>query len=1472
MDYEDARAAVLAILTARGAARNSELVEAVGGDHALFQRVREDLIFRDLAEDKKGVGLVLLGPPAAAAGPPAPTPTLAESAAAGASVPVPASNARRRIFLSYGRTDGSALADRLEQDLTSRGHEVWRDRSALRSGASWEAQIEDAILSHEVFLSLLTPHAVRRPDGVCLDEISMARYNDRKIVPAMVIQCRQPLGIYRLNWVDFQDWQATARYEQAFAHLLAAIERDAEVEGTCARIFSLLKPLDFGIEVSRLTRDFTGRAWLFERLDQWLAKPRSRVFLITGDPGTGKSAILATLVHRNPHVGAFHFCVSSLADSLDPLRFVRSVAAQLASQMPGYRTALNELDKEEFAESDPGSAFRRLVAGPLQRESPPHPVLLLVDALDESLRAGERNIAAMLRDRMDDLPSWVRIVASSRLQPEILDLFSNYDPEHIEAAGDENLGDIDRYLGSKLQEPALAELLRVSNADTSAVAERIKTRSEGNFLYVTQVLRGIESGRIRPQEIDRFPSGLVGIYQSFFERLFPAGQGFDDTRALLNVLAAAREPLSASQIARFLGQRQATVELLLQRVAPFFPVRAHVYQPYHKSILDWLNGDAGGNRTFRVDQEDGHRRIGAALLADYRAGTLDRMVVSHLPAHLIEMRAWDELSEVLTDLRFVAAKCAGAMTFDLVKDYERAIDTLPELQDERTVKQDREAAMGRFVRDLIAFERGGIGALEPPASLAPWSNERIEESEQRAHTNPGRADIVRAFARFVGADAHHLARFGERPGFCLQQALNASASGPVAEAAARWADAQDLGPMLVKDAAYRPGYRSYPALVRACEGHSKGVTGVAVNAMGTRGVSVGADGEVRVWDLLSGECERVLTGHRAPATSVALTPDGLSAVTGSEDKTVRVWDLRSMQCAAVLEGHAAQVRGVAITPSGRTAVSVGNDQKLRVWNLDTHTCRLSLPARQGKLSCVAISADGRVAVTGGSAGTLRVWDLTDGTMLSTLEGHTRPLLSVDLTPDGRLAISGSDDRTLRLWALDSGRSIRTMTTPSVMPSVSISADGRFAASGSGGFDRIIRIWELATGSCIRSLAGHADSVCAVRMTPDAVWLVSGSSVRDRTVGFWNLRNGISTPQPEKHAGGVWSMAVDAECRVAVSGAGRRDKALKVWDPETGTTARSLEGHTGAIWSAGLTADGCTAITGSEDGTARVWDLASGSCRAVLAGHGGHVWSVAVLPDDVRLATAGQDRTARVWDLESNQQLQQFAGHSDAVWSVTVTPDLRTIATGSRDTTIRLWDIRSGECVRTLEGHTGGVWNLAASPDGRLLASASLDGTVRIWELATGGLRLPAFRHRGWVLSCRLVVRRRSGHLERPRQDAGGLECRHGPVDCDCARTIRRHRGVEAALGQPAVLRDIGRYGHRNPTAVCANGDTLRDGCRARCPFDRAARRHARSCTGGTLRVVRSPDQSRGRRPDHDRRAIRPLRVLCGTIPVSPHAR
>ena len=63
-----------------------------------------------------------------------------------------------------------------------------------------------------------------------------------------------------------------------------------------------------------------------------------------------------------------------------------------------------------------------------------------------------------------------------------------------------------------------------------------------------------------------------------------------------------------------------------------------------------------------------------------------------------------------------------------------------------------------------------------------------------------------------------------------------------------------------------------------------------------------ADKTVRVWDLESGVCLKVLEGHTDDVNSVALTPDGRKAISGS--MIIRSgWDLESGVCLKVLKGH-----------------------------------------------------------------------------------------------------------------------------------------------------------------------------------------------------------------------------------------------------------------------------------------------------------------------------------------------------------------------------------------------------------------------------------------------------------------------------------------------------------------------------------------------------------------------------------------
>ncbi len=92
------------------------------------------------------------------------------------------------------------------------------------------------------------------------------------------------------------------------------------------------------------TRDFTGRDWVFDALQSWLADPNKNYFSLTGGPGTGKSAIAARLVQMSqgeapaanwPRLGKdslayFHFCRAASEDALNPLTFVRQFSLGLS--------------------------------------------------------------------------------------------------------------------------------------------------------------------------------------------------------------------------------------------------------------------------------------------------------------------------------------------------------------------------------------------------------------------------------------------------------------------------------------------------------------------------------------------------------------------------------------------------------------------------------------------------------------------------------------------------------------------------------------------------------------------------------------------------------------------------------------------------------------------------------------------------------------------------------------------------------------------------------------------------------------------------------------------------------------------------------------------------------------------------------------------------------------------------------------
>ena len=174
-----------------------------------------------------------------------------------------------RVFISYGHDRHAALARQRKETLTAAGHQVWFDETNIRHGSAWEMYIEEGLAASDVVIAMMTPHAVRRPDGVCLDVLSFARFSGKRILPLMVEDCRPPLCISRLQWLDLRGYEeAPDRTVEKLDLVRSALEMDGgEFEGTEARLIDLLSPLDFDAEIEQKSRGFLGRRWLLDALE-----------------------------------------------------------------------------------------------------------------------------------------------------------------------------------------------------------------------------------------------------------------------------------------------------------------------------------------------------------------------------------------------------------------------------------------------------------------------------------------------------------------------------------------------------------------------------------------------------------------------------------------------------------------------------------------------------------------------------------------------------------------------------------------------------------------------------------------------------------------------------------------------------------------------------------------------------------------------------------------------------------------------------------------------------------------------------------------------------------------------------------------------------------------------------------------------------------------------------------------------------
>lgn len=514
----------------------------------------------------------------------------------------------------------------------------------------------------------------------------------------------------------------------------------------------------------------------------------------------------------------------------------------------------------------------------------------------------------------------------------------------------------------------------------------------------------------------------------------------------------------------------------------------------------------------------------------------------------------------------------------------------------------------------------------------------------------------------------------------------------------------------------------------------------------------GADGQIRQWNLGTGEQVRVLTAGQPVAEltvanngqvtaaacmdgkvrlwkpdgstlpdceamvavrSVSLSGDGLRVAASGVDGQVRVFEVATGLLLETFAEHApAQgAVGVRFLADNLSLVSAGGDGT--VW-LQKVAAQRTVPLQSGKLRGLASlnnAASLLVIRENGTAAQLNATTAAEERVFAPAES---PFTAVAVRIDQQRVVTGTEQGQLQLWNPNDGtKPLQTLALQGTIGQLQWSADNRRLAVVSGKTVTIcgptptgiqppveLTIWQQFECEA---------PVQRVSFSQDGRLLLT--ALANGRVDEW----ACASPEPRRqfqHGGAVYGLAVSATGTLVVSCSA--DQTVRVWDNLTGQQRFSLTGHQGAVHAVTLSADEAFAVSSGADGTLRLWDIPGGRQLKQVISFDQTMYSVALHPSGGLLAAAGADRKVHLVDLASGAEIRTLSGHTDFIHSVTFSPDGNRVLSYGYAGQLKIWNTGDGGLVH--ERKVGQIGNTARySPDGRQIVIASGDGTAQVFN-------------------------------------------------------------------------------------------------------------------------------------------------------------
>jgi pleiotropic regulator 1 len=343
-------------------------------------------------------------------------------------------------------------------------------------------------------------------------------------------------------------------------------------------------------------------------------------------------------------------------------------------------------------------------------------------------------------------------------------------------------------------------------------------------------------------------------------------------------------------------------------------------------------------------------------------------------------------------------------------------------------------------------------------------------------------------------------------------------------------------------AAGGPTHRWKVFRVSAVQGGATRAQALAVDASNAWFASGDSGGQIRVWDLVTGQHKLTfdggvhINGVRGLATSL-LSPYLFSC---GSDKLVRCWDLETNKIARDFFGHLSAVRCVATHPRmEHVVISGGQDQTVRVWDMRKKDAVFHVLQHSGAVTSVAAQDASPQLVSGDDSGLVWLWDMGTGRAITQLTRHKKAIRAVVLHP-GESSVASVAADAVRKWRAPVGEYMGALGGSAWLPPTSDHGGG-----GGGG------------GAASSAAAAAATSGPAM----NTVWTCASYSAAHDCVAIgaesgqllfadwasWRVTQEARTLQLKGTApgeGGILCCAFDRSGEFLITGEG--DKSIKHW--------------------------------------------------------------------------------------------------------------------------------------------------------------------------------------------------------------------------------------------------------------------------------------------------------------------------------------